>query len=37
MTAALSQSSQWPGYSSRLPLVAAQVSARNGAAFGARA
>jgi hypothetical protein len=36
MTAALSQSSQWPGYASWLPLVAAQVSARNGAAFGAR-
>lgn len=36
MTAALSQSSQWPGYSSWLPLAAAQVSARNGAAFGAR-
>ncbi len=36
MTAALSQASQWPGYSTWLPLVAAQVSARNGAAFGAR-
>lgn len=36
MTAALSEARQWPGYSSWLPLVAAQVSARNGAAFGAR-
>jgi hypothetical protein len=36
MTAALSEARQWPGYSSWLPLVAAQVSARNGAAFGMR-
>lgn len=36
MTAALSDSRQWPGYASWLPLVAAQVSARNGAAFGMR-
>lgn len=36
MTAALSQASQWPGYSTWLPLVAQQVAATNGAAFGAR-
>lgn len=36
MTAALSEARQWPGYSTWLPLVAAQVSARNGAAFGMR-
>ena len=36
MTAALSEASQWPGYSSWLPLVADQISALNGAAFGAR-
>ena len=36
MTAALAQSSQWPGYSAWLPLVAQQVAATNGAAFGAR-
>lgn len=36
MTAALSDSRQWTGYSTWLPLVAAQVSARNGAAFGMR-
>ena len=36
MTAALSVASQWPGYSSWLPRVAEQVSATNGAAFGAR-
>lgn len=36
MTAALSQSSQWPAYSTWLPLVAQQVAATNGAAFGAR-
>jgi hypothetical protein len=36
MTAALSQSGQWSGYASWLPLVAAQVSATNGAAFGMR-
>jgi hypothetical protein len=36
VTAALSEARQWPGYSTWLPLVAAQISARNGAAFGAR-
>jgi len=36
VTAALSEARQWPNYASWLPLVAAQVSARNGAAFGAR-
>ena len=36
MTAALSQSAQWPGYSKWLPLVAQQVAATNGAAFGRR-
>jgi hypothetical protein len=36
MTAALSEASQWPGYASWLPLVADQVSATNGAAFGRR-
>ncbi len=36
MTAALSETSQWPAYSSWLPQVAEQVSATNGAAFGAR-
>jgi hypothetical protein len=36
VTAALSEARQWPGYASWLPLVAAQVSARNGAAFGMR-
>jgi len=36
MTAALSRSAQWPGYSTWLPLVAQQVAATNGAAFGAR-
>ena len=36
MTAALSEARQWQGYASWLPLVAAQVSANNGAAFGAR-
>jgi len=36
MTAALSEASQWPGYASWLPLVAEQVSATNGAAFGMR-
>jgi hypothetical protein len=36
MTAALSEASQWPGYASWLPLVADQVSASNGAAFGMR-
>jgi len=36
MTAALSEASQWPGYASWLPLVAEQISATNGAAFGRR-
>jgi hypothetical protein len=36
MTAALSDASQWPGYASWLPLVAEQISATNGAAFGRR-
>lgn len=36
MTAALSEASQWTGYSSWLPLVADQISATNGAAFGMR-
>jgi hypothetical protein len=36
VTAALSEASQWPGYSAWLPLVAAQVAARSGAAFGMR-
>jgi hypothetical protein len=36
VTAALSEARQWPGYSTWLPLVSAQVAARNGAAFGAR-
>src|SRR5205814_3583160 len=36
MTAALSEASQWPGYASWLPMVAEQVSATNGAAFGRR-
>lgn len=36
MTAALSDARQWQGYSTWLPLVAAQVSARNGGAFGMR-
>jgi len=36
MTAALSEASQWPGYASWLPLVADQISATNGAAFGRR-
>lgn len=36
MTAALSDASQWQGYSSWLPLVADQISATNGAAFGMR-
>lgn len=36
MTAALSVSSQWQGYASWLPLVAEQISAMNGAAFGRR-
>lgn len=36
MTAALSEASQWPGYESWLPLVAEQISATNGGAFGMR-
>jgi hypothetical protein len=36
MTAALSDASQWDGYSSWLPLVAGQIAATNGAAFGMR-
>lgn len=36
ITAALSEESQWAGYSSWLPSVADQVSALNGSAFGAR-
>lgn len=36
MTAALSDASQWDGYSSWLPLVAEQISATDGAAFGMR-
>lgn len=36
MTAALSEASQWPGYASWLPLVAEQISATDGAAFGRR-
>ena len=36
MTAALSEASQWAGYSTWLPQVSEQVAALNGAAFGAR-
>ncbi|MGE3773964.1 MAG: hypothetical protein AB7I32_13660 [Gammaproteobacteria bacterium] len=36
MTAALSTARQWPSYAGWLPQVAEQVSATNGAAFGAR-
>jgi hypothetical protein len=36
MTAALSEARQWEGYAPWLPLVAAQVAARDGAAFGMR-
>jgi hypothetical protein len=36
MTAALSDATQWTNYSSWLPLVAEQISATNGAAFGMR-
>jgi len=36
LTCAASQESQWPGYASWLPLVANQVAATNGAAFGMR-
>lgn len=36
MTAALSEGKQWAGYSSWLPLIADQISAHDGAAFGMR-
>jgi hypothetical protein len=36
MTAALSEATQWDGYATWLPLVAEQISATNGAAFGKR-
>jgi len=36
MTAAVSETGQWSGYAPWLPLVAEQVSATNGAAFGRR-
>jgi hypothetical protein len=36
VTAALSEARQWEGYAPWLPLVAAQVAARDGAAFGMR-
>ena len=36
MTAALSVATQWQGYASWLPLVAEQIAATNGAAFGRR-
>jgi hypothetical protein len=36
MTAALSEAGQWQGYASWLPLVAEQISATDGAAFGRR-
>lgn len=36
MTAAISATDQWPGYSGWLPQVASQVAATNGAAFGMR-
>ena len=36
MTAAISETTQWPGYANWLPLVADQISATNGAAFGRR-
>lgn len=36
LTAALSAADQWPGYSGWLPLVADQVAATDGAAFGRR-
>lgn len=36
MTAAISESSQWAGYSSWLPAVSRQIAASNGAAFGMR-
>jgi hypothetical protein len=36
MTAALSEARQWSGYSQWLPLVADQIAAHDGAAFGMR-
>jgi hypothetical protein len=36
MTAAFTEASLWPEYASWLPLVAEQISANNGAAFGRR-
>jgi hypothetical protein len=36
MTAALAEARQWQAYSPWLPRVADQISANNGAAFGAR-
>ncbi len=36
MTAALSEERQWPAYASWLPLVAEQIAATDGAAFGRR-
>ena len=36
LTAALSEANQWPGYSGWLPLVADQIAATDGAAFGRR-
>jgi hypothetical protein len=36
MTAAISEAKQWPGYASWLPMVAEQISALDGRAFGAR-
>ena len=36
MTAAISDAGQWNGYASWLPLVADQIAATNGAAFGIR-
>jgi hypothetical protein len=36
ITAAISESSQWPSYASWLPKVSQQIAATNGAAFGMR-
>lgn len=36
MTAALSDATQWPAYSTWLPLIADQIAAHDGAAFGMR-
>ncbi len=36
VTAALAHASQWPGYTNWLPLVARQIAATDGAAFGMR-